>query len=45
MDAIENPLKARIQEVMNQINVEKVIKEKVPEFQEMGLQMKFDFKF
>lgn len=44
MDAIENPLKIRIQEVMNSIDVEKNIKEKVPQFQKMGFNMNFDFK-
>lgn len=44
MDALENPLKLRIQNIMNQIDVEKVIKEKVPEFQKMGLNMSLDFK-
>lgn len=44
MDAIENPLKIRIQEIMNGIDVEKKIKEKVPEFQKMGLNMNIDFK-
>lgn len=44
MDAIENPLKIRIQEIMNGIDVEKKLKEKVPQFQKMGLNMNFDFK-
>lgn len=42
MDALENPAKVKIQEAMNNINVERVIKEKVPEYQKMGLNMKLD---
>lgn len=45
MDAIENPVKKRIQDMMNKINVEQVIKQKVPEFQKNGMNMKFDFLF
>jgi len=44
MDAIENPIKMRIQEMMNEIDVEKIIKEKVPEFEKMGMNMQLDFK-
>lgn len=45
MDAIENPIKKRIQDLMNQIDVEQVIKNNVPEFQKNGINMKFDFQF
>lgn len=47
MDALENPAKTRIQQMMNKIDVEKVIKEKVVEFEEKGMNitMDFDFKF
>lgn len=45
MDALENPAKAKIQEAMNQINVEQLIKEKVPEFEKKGTNMSFDINF
>lgn len=45
MDAIENPAKSRIQEELNKIDVEKVIREKIPEFEKLGFKMDFDFKF
>lgn len=47
MDALENPAKVRIQQVMNKIDVEKIIKEKVVEFEKKGknMTMDFDFKF
>lgn len=45
MDAIEKPLKMRLQEHMNKFNVEELIKEKVPEFQEKGMDMSLDFIF
>lgn len=47
MDALENPAKVRIQQMMNKIDVEKLIKEKVVEFEERGMDMSmnFDFKF
>lgn len=45
MDAIENPVKTRIQEEMNKIDVERVIREKLPEFEKLGLKMDFEFKF
>lgn len=45
MDAIEKPLKMRIQEHMNKFNVEELIKQKVPEFQEKGMDMSLDFIF
>lgn len=44
MDAIENPVRMRIQEVFDGIDVEKQIKERVPEFQRLGMNMTFDFK-
>lgn len=36
MDALENPAKARIQEEMNRINVERFIKNNIPTFEKMG---------
>ena len=45
MDAIESPLKSRIQEFMDSFDVEKFIREKVPEFEKVGMNMNFDFKF
>lgn len=45
MDAIENPVRKRIQDVFDTIDVEKTIKERVPEFQKMGMNMTFDFKY
>lgn len=47
MDALENPAKVRIQQVMNKIDVEKIVKEKVIEFENKGMNMtmNFDFKF
>lgn len=44
MDAIENPLKARVQEEMNKYDVEKVLREYLPKFEQMGIKMDFDFK-
>lgn len=44
MDAIENPLKVRIQEEINKYDVEKVLKEYLPKFEQLGLKMDFDFK-
>ena len=43
MDALENPIKKKIQEIMDKIDVERLIKEKVPEFQKDGMNMNFDF--
>lgn len=40
MDALENPAKIYIQKELDKVNVEKIIKEKLPEFEKMG----FDFK-
>lgn len=45
MDAIENPAKTRIQEELNKIDVEKFIRQKLPEFERLGLKMDFDFEF
>ncbi|XP_059609052.1 uncharacterized protein LOC132256574 [Phlebotomus argentipes] len=45
MDAIENPAKTRVQEELNKIDVEKFIRQKLPEFEKLGLKMDFDFKF
>lgn len=45
MDAIENPIKNRIQEIMNQINVEQLLKDKIPEFLKHGMNMNLDFDF
>lgn len=42
MDALENPARAKIQEAMNQINVEKIIKEKVPDYEKNGTNMTFN---
>lgn len=36
MDALENPAKARIQEEMNKINVERFIKKNIPTFEQMS---------
>lgn len=36
MDALENPAKARIQEEMNKINVERLIKKNIPTFEKMS---------
>lgn len=45
MDAIESPVRNRIQELFNTIDVERTIKERLPEFQKMGMNMTFDFKY
>lgn len=42
MDALENPAKAKIQEAMNQINVENLIREKVDEYEQTGGNMNFN---
>lgn len=36
MDALENPARARIQEEMNKINVERFIKKNIPTFEKMS---------
>lgn len=43
MDALEKPIKLKIQEAMDQIDVERFVKEKVPEFQKQGMDMNLDF--
>lgn len=45
MDALENPIKSRIQDMMDKIDVEKVLKEKVLEYERMGVNMNFDLPF
>ncbi|XP_055375885.1 uncharacterized protein LOC129608419 [Condylostylus longicornis] len=45
MDAIENPIKMRLQEKLNQIDVERAIKENLYKFEKMGGDFRFDFKF
>lgn len=49
MDALENPAKARIQEEMNKINVERFIRKNMPTFEKMGSKYSeltlSDFKF
>lgn len=49
MDALENPAKARIQEEMNKINVERLIKNNLKTFEKMSKKnadLSFsDFKF
>lgn len=45
MDALENPAKKRIQQMMNKIDVEKIIKEKVLEYEKNGMNMAMDFDF
>lgn len=42
MDALENPAKAKIQEAMNQINVEQLIKEKVNEYEQNDGKVSFN---
>lgn len=47
MDALENPAKAKIQEEMNKINVERFIKNNIPTFEKMSKNSAFsisDFK-
>ncbi|XP_055839404.1 uncharacterized protein LOC129907309 [Episyrphus balteatus] len=44
MDAIENPIKTRIQEKFNQIDVERAIKDNFHKFQKSGNDFSFDFK-
>lgn len=43
MDALENPAKVKIQEAMDQINVEMIIKEKIPTFEKMQTNSSVDF--
>lgn len=44
MDAMENPVKTRVQEEMNKFDVEKALHEYLPKFEQLGLKMDFDFK-
>ncbi|XP_055636099.1 uncharacterized protein LOC129775402 [Toxorhynchites rutilus septentrionalis] len=44
MDAIENPLKARIQEKLDCVNVEQMIKKHVLEYEKQGFDMEIDLK-
>lgn len=47
MDALENPAKAKIQDEMNKINVERFIKNNIPAFEKMSQNSEFsisDFK-
>lgn len=43
MDALENPAKLKIQEAMDQINVEMIIKDKIPTFEKMQSNATLDF--
>lgn len=43
MDALENPAKIKIQEAMDQINMEMIIKEKIPTFEKMQTNSSVDF--
>lgn len=45
MDALENPIKSRIQDMMDKIDVEKVLKEKILEYERKGVNMNFDLPF
>lgn len=45
MDALENPAKMRIQEEFNKINIEKILKQKVPEYERLGANMTLDIQF
>lgn len=45
MDALENPAKMRIQEEFNKIDIEKILKQKVPEYERLGANMSMDFQF
>ncbi|XP_063695478.1 uncharacterized protein LOC134826900 [Culicoides brevitarsis] len=45
MDALENPIRSRIQDEMDKIDVEKVLKEKVLEYEKLGVNMNFDLPF
>lgn len=42
MDALENPAKAKIQEAMNRINVEHLIKEKITEYEQNDGKLNFN---
>lgn len=43
MDALEKPAKLRIQQYLDTINVEELIKKKVPEFRRNGTKDLFNF--
>jgi len=43
MDALENPIKTRIQSILNKIDVERTLKEKVLQYERHGVNMKLDF--
>ncbi|XP_030373338.1 uncharacterized protein LOC115623229 isoform X2 [Scaptodrosophila lebanonensis] len=45
MDALENPIKQRVQEKFNTIDVEQAIKEAVQKYEKEGSKFSFDFKF
>lgn len=47
MDALENPAKARIQAEFNKVDVEKILKQKVAEYERTGgnMTMNLDFNF
>ncbi|XP_037957650.1 uncharacterized protein LOC119687420 [Teleopsis dalmanni] len=45
MDALENPIKMRLQEKFNTIDVEQAIKDNLHKFENMGDDFNFDFKF
>ena len=38
IDAMENPIKKKVQEIMDKIDMERVVKEKLPELQKKGFQ-------
>nr|XP_019542053.2 uncharacterized protein LOC109412868 [Aedes albopictus] len=44
MDAIENPLKTRVQEKLDCINVEQMVKKHVVEYEKKGFDMEVNFK-
>lgn len=44
MDALENPAKTRIQEEFNKIDIEKILKQKVYEYERFGANMTLDFQ-
>lgn len=44
MDALENPVKIRIQEEFNKVDIEKILKKKVPEYERLGMNMSLDFQ-
>lgn len=42
MDAIEEPLKRRLQEILDEVNVEKIIEEKLPELEKLSTETSLD---